>query len=144
MEVKNGKLGDPLAPDILQGIAEIIAQRLMRDVEGNINRPTAWRRLAKKMGIEAHEYNAPGKTRGHCMPALIDETLMIGGTVSVNLAYPKAEQARVWVHELAHLCLLAMTPHLIDWYADSLHYDGNADKEEIGHDIARRVERIIL
>jgi len=120
-------------------VANIIAARLLRDVTGNIHRPTAWRRLARDMGIAVQEYYQPGRARGQCMPGLLDETGIVSGAIGVNTAYSKSDQAAVWIHELAHLYLFTWSPPFLH---RSPCYEGDPDSDS--HEIARRVEYIVL
>ncbi len=135
--------GEPYPDDVIEYMARLIAVRLLRDVTGDIRRPTAWRRLARGMGIAVQEYHLPGRARGQCMPGLLDETGVVSGAVGVNTAYLKPDQAAVWVHELAHLYLFTWMPPFLRRSAPGERcYEGDSDSDS--HEIARRVEHIVL
>lgn len=46
------------------------------------------------------------------------------------------------VHELAHMLIAAWLPPQLSGGADAYSYSG--DRDEVAHDIARRVERLVL
>jgi hypothetical protein len=128
------------ADDVREQTARIIAERLLRAARGSVLSPLTWKRVARNAGVKVVEFKSRSGTRGYCEPSLFDEDGALAGVIYVNTLYPREDQARVWIHELAHLSLAA-------WIQDSLsdkyqHYDDGS--ESMPHEIARRVELIIL
>jgi hypothetical protein len=114
----------------------VIAAFLRRLTAGeDTTAPLTWRGVALRLGLRVHDYHAPGAGRG--------EYLSSGesGIVAINTAYPESEQARAWVHELAHHLLNVWEPPQMADSADVYCYEG--DVSDIRHGIATETERIL-
>jgi hypothetical protein len=133
--------GGAVPESVEQEAAELIAAKLGRlaEGEGMLTDPDTWRRVAARMGVHVEDYCVPGAHRGECSLSAHDADL---GVLFVNTAYAPPEQAPVFVHELAHLELLAWIPPRLAGCADVYHYDD--EPTSVHHRIAQRVEELVL
>jgi hypothetical protein len=84
-------------------------------------------------------FYGPGDGRGEFAPS---NAFRPTGVIAINTAYPDPEQARAWVHELAHDELHQWCPPQLPGEKDVCRYDD--DISDARHDIARRVEVLIF
>lgn len=111
------------------------------DGQVDVTDPRTWRAVAQAMGLKVVEVHEPGGSRGDYVPAAWESS--VPGLVRINTAYPGAEVAGVWVHELAH--------HLQVWWPqppllveEGRIYRYGGDRRRTHHDVAARVERRVL
>lgn len=127
------------APRTERTAAAYLAERLLRALDGPPERLSTWRRAAASLGVRAHEYHAPGASRGEFAASPPDGEPAV---IAINTAYPERDACRAYAHELAHVLLHRMQPPLLPGFADAGRYEGEpADRH---HRIARTVERITL
>ena len=119
--------------------AMAIADRLRCLAAGPLDCPRTWESVAARLWLRHEECYAPGEARGEYRPSP-GEGAACG--IVVNTAYPKCEQARAAIHEIAHHELHVWIPPLLTDAADCYSYAGDVD--ETRHDIARQVERLVL
>lgn len=132
--------------------ASIIAAKLLHHLDGGVNDPAAWERLARRLGIIVSKLSSIGARRGYSVlvsglgysePNVFGDSGLVCGKIFVNDTQGDKELCEVWVHELAHLFFAAWIPPQLSSRADTYSYDGD-DKENVSHEIARMVESIIL
>ncbi len=123
--------------------AQVIANRLQRLADcGDKYAPATWETVARGLNVSVRHFHDHAQARGFSRAKVFCDTGLVGGGIGINTAYTEREQAEAWVHELAHLLLAAWLPPQLSDNADAYSYDG--DPGDVAHDIARRVEGIIL
>ena len=134
-----------LSVDAREEAAQIIACRLKHLLwhrvasDASPRDPQAWRALAQELGYVVHEYADVMSDPG-CFVPPGDPIGM--GMIGINLALGDAEQCDAWLHELSHGELWHWVPPQLRGAADLYCYSG--DIEEAQHEIARRVQVLIL
>jgi hypothetical protein len=129
-----------LTPETRDEAARLIADRLLILALGcSVADPATWRGIAEDAGCRVYEFDQPSGARGEYVPVDADTGV---GILSVNTAYERIDVARAFVHELAHHALWIWRPVLLASRADGLRYEGDAG--DIRHDIARRVETLVV
>lgn len=108
--------------------------------------PATWRAVALALGLAVVEESEPGGGRGLYIPAGAEGGPVewaVPGVVCINTAYGREDQARAWVHELAHhLQLWWPQPPLLLEAGRRYPYEG--DRRMVQHDVAARVERLVV
>lgn len=122
--------------------AELIAMKMRRMAEGDYKDPNTWIGVAEALGILCQVRQ--DDSRNACRGASGQVGWPSGTSyIVVNSAYPPAEQAHAWVHEIAHLEVLWWCPPQLQNGADvRCYYDD--DPQDVHHRIARRVEALLF
>lgn len=121
-------------------VAHIIAEKLRHDADGGVlTDPDTWEALALNRGIGLDLYADIMAGPGEYMPPNEPDGPAM---IAINHAFSREVQGRAWVHEFAHDELHRWIPPQLDDAADLYCYSGDLDEER--HDIARRVELILL
>lgn len=123
--------------------AVFVANRLRRIADGDPADPETWENVARLYGITIRKFTRRDEPRGCGLPRMWDDAGLVGGVIAVNATLPPGEQAAVWIHELSHLLIAAWLPTQLASRADAVSYYYD-DREGVCHEIARRVERLLL
>lgn len=134
-----------LDDEVLTLAAVDVANELLRRAEGRPELPATWRKVADGCSVRVEEFFAPGKGRGEYVTDRERDPGGDGpvvGMISVNTAFTPYEQARTWVHELAHYLLHVWCPPRLERALDVYRYCD--EPTNVRHQVACLVEEFIF
>ena len=120
--------------------AWIVGELTARAEPGAVRtRAATWLPVAAALRCRVHPFNVPGARRGEYCPAEDG-----AGVITVNMAYGDEQAARVLVHESAHALMRWHVAFECYDCADAVCCCYDDEPGDVRHQIARRVERLVI
>lgn len=119
--------------------SQYAASRLLRYVEGPLDSPETWQKVADRMGVRVHLYEVPGAGRGEFIAPPPDGE---PARIAINTAYSDREVSAAFIHELSEILFRQMQPPLFPSEADCGRYEG--EPGDLLHLMSRGAEKVLL